>query len=82
MQIWLCLHIAVMIASINPSQEISAIDMLAVLKSSLDHRRKHILQSLRLYRDQAYEILMCDRYFEKQVIFNDKMVSLIPEGNR
>ena len=43
----------VMMMSIVLSQEILAIDVFRALKSSLKHRRKHILRSLRLYRDQA-----------------------------
>ena len=42
-----------MIVSIDLSQEIFSIDMLRVLKSSLKHRRKHVLRSLQLYGDQA-----------------------------
>ena len=42
---------------IDLSQKIFAIDMLRALKSSLKHRRKHILRSLQLYGDQA---LGCD----------------------
>ena len=38
-----------MIVNIDLSQEIFAIDMLRALKSSLKHRRKHVL-----YGDQAF----------------------------
>ena len=41
-----------MIAGIHISQEIFAIDMLTVLKPSLEHDRKRVLQLLRLYGDQ------------------------------
>ena len=43
----------VMIVSIDLSQETFAIDMLRALKSSLKHRRKHVLRPLQLYGDQA-----------------------------
>ena len=42
-----------MMAGIHVSQEIFAIDVLAALKSSLEHRRKHVLRLLQLYGDQA-----------------------------
>ena len=35
------------------SQEIFSIDMLTALKSSLKHRRKHVLRPLQLCGDQA-----------------------------
>ena len=38
----------VMITSIDVSQEIFAMDMLKALKSSLKHRRKHVLRPLSL----------------------------------
>ena len=41
--------------NIDLSQEIFAIDTLRALKSSLKHRRKHVLRPLQLYRDQALE---------------------------
>ena len=46
-------HIVAVIASIDLSQEIFAIDMFTALESSLKHRRKHVRRWLRLYRDQA-----------------------------
>ena len=42
-----------MVTSFHISQEIFSVDMLTALKSSLKHRRKHVLRSLRLYGDQA-----------------------------
>ena len=39
--------------NIDLSQEIFAIDMLRALKSSLKHRRKHVLRSSQLYGDQV-----------------------------
>ena len=61
---------AEMITGIDLSQEIFAIDMLRALKSSLKHRRKHVLRSLQLYGDQATsENLKKKReYFHLQVI--------------
>ena len=43
----------IMITGIDLSQEIFAIDMLRILKSSLKYRRKHVLDSLQRYGDQA-----------------------------
>ena len=45
-----------MITSIQLSQEIFAIGMLAALKSRLKHRRKHILRWLQLYGDKALSL--------------------------
>ena len=44
-----------MIISIDVSQEIFAINVLRILKSSLKHRRKHVLRPIKLYGDQALE---------------------------
>ena len=49
LHVCLDLNIVVMIASINISQEIFAIDMLTALKSSLEQDRKHVVRFLRLY---------------------------------
>ena len=49
-----------MIVSIDLSQEIFAIDMLRALKSSLKHRRKHVLRPLQLYGDQALGVYVND----------------------
>ena len=43
----------VMTTGIDLSQELFAVNMLRTLKSSLKHRRKHVLRSLQLYGDQA-----------------------------
>ena len=51
-----------MVTSFDISQEIISIDMLTALKSSLKHRRKHVLRSLQLYRDQ---ILMISQIIER-----------------
>ena len=45
----------VMTTGIGLSQELFAVNMLRTLKSSLKHRRKHVLRSLQLYGDQALE---------------------------
>ena len=45
-----------MIADIHISQEIFAIDLLRVLKSFLEYRRKHFLQLSRPYGDQTEEL--------------------------
>ena len=42
-----------MIVGFHISQQILAIDLLTALKSSLEQRREHVLQLLRLYEDQA-----------------------------
>ena len=52
-QVWLSRYIDVMVASIDLSLKIFAIDILTTLKSSLKHRRKHALRSLRLFGDKA-----------------------------
>ena len=52
-QLWLGLHVVVTIVNIDLSQEIFAIDMLRALKSSLKHRRKHVLRPLQLYGDKT-----------------------------
>ena len=44
-----------MVTSFDISQEIISIYMLTALKSSLKHRRKHVLRSLQLYGDQALQ---------------------------
>ena len=44
-----------MTTSIDVSQETLAIDVWTALKFSQEHRRKHILQLLRLYGDQAID---------------------------
>ena len=40
------------------SQEIFSIDMLAALKSSLKHRRKHVLRCFRLYVKPGLHIVV------------------------
>ena len=47
-----------MVTSFDISQEIFSIDMLTALKSSLKHRRKHVLLSFRLegYGELALEV--------------------------
>ena len=45
-----------MITGIHISQEIFANDVLTALKSSLEQRRKYVLQLLRLYGDQVLEV--------------------------
>ena len=71
------------ITSINVSQEIFAMDILKALKSSLKHHRKHVLQLLQLYGDQAlnrrYEyakknrgnagLVLCVTLFQLSLIF-------------
>ena len=46
-----------MIAGIHILQEIFAIDVLMALKPSLKHDRKHVLRLLRLYGDQALQLV-------------------------
>ena len=50
------LYIVVMVTSFDISQEIFSSDMLTALKSSLKHRRKHVLRSFRQHRDQALTV--------------------------
>ena len=59
-QLWLGLCLVVMITNIDVSQEIFAMDMLKALKSSLKHRRKHVLRPLQLYGDQAMVLFSSD----------------------
>ena len=49
----------VIIAGIHISEEIFAINVLTVLKSSSEHRRKDVLLLLRLYEDQALHFRGC-----------------------
>ena len=62
-----------MVTSFDISHEIFLIDMLTALKSSLKHRRKHVLRSLQLYGDQALIYLNCKRknlvYFLRYAAF-------------
>ena len=48
-----------MVTSFDISQEIFSVYMLTALKSSLKHRRKHVLRSLQLYGDQALRRISC-----------------------
>ena len=50
-QVYLGIHMVVMMAGIHISQEIFAIDVLRALKSTLEQRRKHVLRLLQLYGD-------------------------------
>ena len=50
-----------MITGIDLSQEIFASNGLRTLKSSLKHRRKHVLRSLQLYGDQALSCRNMDK---------------------
>ena len=56
--------LVVMITGIDLSQEIFAVNMLRTLKSSLKHRRKHVLRSLQLYGDQAINYLFIAKDFK------------------
>ena len=56
------------------TKKIFAIDMLRALKSSLKHRRKHVLRSLQLYGDQAlsnrtimHQLAFPEFHFETEV---------------
>ena len=49
--LWPGRHIVAVVASIDLSLKIFAIDIMTALKSSLKHRRKHFLRSFRLYGD-------------------------------
>ena len=53
-----------MVTSFDISQEIFSIDVLRALKSSLKHRRKHVLRPLQLYVDQAL------RKYEQKISLN------------
>ena len=53
----------VMIAGIHISQEIFPINVFKALKSSLEHRRKHVLRLLRLYGDQAWRGIQKESYW-------------------
>ena len=50
-------YLVVMITGLDFSQQIFVISMLRTLKSSLKHRRKHVLRSLQQYGDHALESL-------------------------
>ena len=68
--------VVVMIVNVDLSQETFAIDMSRALKSSLMHRRKHVLRPLQLYGDQALTKmnLKKDNYFYQ--LHADGIVSL------
>ena len=51
-----------MSTGIDLSQEILAINMLKIFKSSLKHRPKHVLRPLQPYRDQALALLSSCKY--------------------
>ena len=55
LQIWFVLHIAIMIKSVDLSQETLAIDVWTALKFSLQHGRKHVLRFLRKDRKHRLE---------------------------
>ena len=57
-----------MIVNIDLSQEIFAVDMLRALKSSLKHRRIHVLRPLQLYGDQALSNRTIMHQFSKTLV--------------
>ena len=60
-----------MVTSFDISQEIFSIDLLTALKSSLKHRRKHVLRSLQLYGDKALKPgLHISRKDRKHIVTN------------
>ena len=60
-QVYLGIHIVVVMAGIPTSQEIFAIGVLTALRPSLKHDSKHILGLLRLCRDQALGDWTCSQ---------------------
>ena len=66
-----------MVTSFDISQEIFSIDMLTALKSSLKHRRKHVLRSFRLYGDQAVGKMFSSIYIEFKGILSKKRGSVL-----
>ena len=67
-----------MVTSFDISQEIFSIDMLTALKSSLKHRRKHVLRSLQLYGDQALIHLNCKR---KTLVYSLRYAAVLVKNN-
>ena len=67
-----------MVTSFDVSQEIFSIDMLTALKSSLKHRRKHVLRSLQLYGDQALIYLNCKR---KTLVYSLRCAAFLVKNN-
>ena len=67
-----------MVTSFDISQEIFSIDMLTALKSSLKHRRKHVLRSLQLYGDQALIYLNCKR---KTLVYSLRYTAFLVKNN-
>ena len=65
-----------MVTSFDISQEIFSIDMLIALKSSLKHRRNHVLRSLQLYGDQALTYLNCER---KTLVYSLRYAAIFSE---
>ena len=66
-------YIVVMIAGIHISQEIFANDILAALKPSLEHDRKHVLRLLRLCRDQALDAGLYRYGFWSEIFYHHKV---------
>ena len=67
----------VMMAGIHISQEIFAIDVSRALKTSLEQRRKHVLQLLQLYGDQA---TMYCHFDDRSIQFNSISISRKVDG--
>ena len=74
-------HIVVMITSIDLSQEMFAISMLTALKFSLKHRRKHVLQWLRLYGDQALRLSIAQKLTNRNSHWHGEVQFSWPEDN-
>ena len=67
-----------MVTSFDISQEIFSIAMLTALKSSLKHRRKHVLRSLQLYGGQALIYLNCKR---KTLVYSLRYAPVLVKNN-
>ena len=62
-----------MTASVDLSRKLLAMDTFTALKSSLEHSRKHVLRSLRLYENQ---MVICNNFEVKRIGNNDRLLIL------
>ena len=67
-----------MVTIFDISQEIFSINMLTALKSSLKHRRKHVLRPLQLYGDQALHEVYTEGGSSRCVVEGSPLTTFLP----